>query len=170
MRVLSAFYLVLSAAFVAPVVAMTHQSTQHSSSVTQAHITLSDFWARASIGMAPNSGAYGQIVSTRDDRLISARTPAAAIVEIHEHIKDQGVMRMREVPGGLQIPANQPVLMAPGGYHIMLINVISPLQADSTIPLTLEFEQAGTVELTVPVRGIMPAHQGSPGGMKGHGH
>ncbi|NBS13089.1 MAG: copper chaperone PCu(A)C, partial [Gammaproteobacteria bacterium] len=131
---------------------------------------LSDFWARASIGMAPNSGAYGQIVSTREDRLISARTPAAAIVEIHEHIKDQGVMRMREVPGGLQIPANQPVLMAPGGYHIMLINVTSPLQADSTIPLTLEFEQAGTVELTVPVRGIMQSHQGTHGGMKGHGH
>lgn len=157
-------------AFISPAFATTHHGGQHATAVMQGHITVSDFWARASIGMAPNSGAYGQIASTRDDRLVAASSPAAAIVEIHEHIKDQGVMRMREVPGGIQVPANSPVIMAPGGYHIMLINVTTPLQAGTTIPLTLQFEHAGTVELTIPVRGVMSGSPASHGGMKGHGH
>ena len=115
MRILSAFYLLLTAAFVTPVIAMTHHHGQHSSSVTQAHITLSDFWARASIGMAPNSGAYGQIVSTRDDRLISARTgtadQAGALLRDHQGRGPSGAAagaRDRSEEGGCAAGAARP--------------------------------------------------------------
>lgn len=148
-----------------------HHANHQFDTVIHRHLTLSNFWARASIGMAPNSGGYGQILSTMDDRLISGSSPAATIVEIHEHIHDQGVMRMREIAGGLAIPADMPVVMAPGGYHVMLINLVTPLQVGGSIPLTLQFEKAGTVELQIPIKGIMPNHGNTtPGGMKGHGH
>lgn len=150
--------------------AMDDQSTDTSSMVIHDHLTLSHFWARASIGMAPNSGAYGQIASTLDDRLIGGSSSAAAVVEIHEHLHDQGVMRMREVAGGLSIPAKTTVVLAPAGYHVMLIDLATPLQAGGSIPLTLQFEKAGKVELNIPIRGMMP-HQSktTPGGMTGHG-
>ena len=122
--------------------------------VTADGMTFSNFQARASIGRMPNSGAYGEIRSTSIDRLIKAKSSAASVVELHEHINDHGVMRMREVKAGLAINPSTPVVMKPGGYHIMLIGLKAPLEAGTTIDLSLEFESGKTFDLTIPVVSI----------------
>ena len=121
-------------------------------------ITFSNFQARASIGRMPNSGAYGEIRSTSIDRLIKAKSSAASVVELHEHINDQGVMRMREVKAGFAINPSTPMVMKPGGYHIMLIGLKAPLEAGTTIDLSLEFESGKTFDLTIPVVSIKAMH------------
>ena len=122
--------------------------------VTADGMTFSNFQARASIGRMPNSGAYGEIRSTSIDRLIKAKSSAASVVELHEHINDHGVMRMREVKTGLAINPSTPTVMKPGGYHIMLIGLKAPLEAGTTIDLSLEFESGKTFDLTIPVVSI----------------
>jgi len=121
-------------------------------------ITFSNFQARASIGRMPNSGAYGEIRSTSIDRLIKAKSAVASVAELHEHINDNGVMRMREVKAGLAINPSTPMVMKPGGYHIMLIGLKAPLEAGTTIDLSLEFESGKTFDLTVPVVSIKTMH------------
>jgi len=142
----------------------------HTPAIQHEHLSLSQFWARASIGMAPNSGAYGQISTAADDRLIAAETPVAAVTEIHEHRHANGVMQMREIPGGLLLTAGSTVTMAPGGYHLMLIGLKSPLVEGSNIPIKLTFEKAGTIELEIPVRAMQSQSSAQHSGMKGHGH
>ena len=122
--------------------------------VTADSITFSNFQARASIGRVPNSGAYGEIRSTSIDRLIKVNSSATSVVELHEHINDNGVMRMREAKAGFAINPSAPMVMKPGGYHIMLIGLQAPLEAGTTIELTLEFESGKTFDLTVPVVSI----------------
>ena len=122
--------------------------------VTANGITFSNFQARASIGRMPNSGAYGEIRSTSIDRLIKAKSSAASVVELHEHINDQGVMRMREVKAGFAINPTATMVMKPGGYHIMLIGLKAVLEAGTTIDLSLEFESGKTFVLTIPVVSI----------------
>ena len=126
--------------------------------VTADGITFSNFQARASIGRMPNSGAYGAIRSTSVDRLIKAKSSAASVVELHEHINDNGVMRMREVKAGFAINSSAPMVMKPGGYHIMLIGLKVPLEVGTTINLSLEFESGKTIDLTVPVVSIKAMH------------
>ena len=126
--------------------------------VTADGITFSNFHARASIGRMPNSGAYGEIRSTSIDRLIKAKSSVASVVELHEHINDNGVMRMREVKAGFAINPSTPMVMKPGGYHIMLIGLKAPLEAGTTIDLSLEFESGKTFDLTIPVVSIKTMH------------
>ena len=121
-------------------------------------LTLSNFRARASIGPMKNSGAYGEIRSNTDDRLIKASSSVAKMVELHEHINDNGVMRMREVEGGVVLPAGESMVMQPGGYHIMLIGLHEPLKADSSMDLSLEFESGKTVNLSIPIVSIKKMH------------
>jgi copper(I)-binding protein len=90
------------------------------------------------------------------DRLLGGATPVASQVEVHEMSMDGGVMRMRPVSGGLVIPAGGTVALKPGGYHIMLIGLKTPLTAGTMVPLTLRFEKAGLVKLQVPVRPAQP--------------
>jgi copper(I)-binding protein len=134
-----------------------HQSTQFET-VTVEGLTLSNFRARASIGPMKNSGAYGEIRSNTDDRLIKASSSVAKMVELHEHINDNGVMRMREVEGGVVLPAGESMVMQPGGYHIMLIGLHEPLKADSSMDLSLEFESGKTVNLSIPIVSIKKMH------------
>ena len=126
--------------------------------VTADGITFSNFQARASIGRMPNSGAYGEIRSTSIDRLIKAKSSAASLVKLHEHVNDHGVMRMREVKAGLAINPSTPVVMKPGGYHIMLIGLKAPLEEGTFIDLSLEFESGKTFDLTIPVVSIKAMH------------
>lgn len=115
-------------------------------------LTFDKFWARARIGMAPNSAIYGLVMMADGaDRLVRAETPVAERVELHEHIKDQGVMRMREVDGGFKLDSNTPLHMKPGGYHIMLLGLTGSLDAGSEFPLTLHFESGLVIDLKVPV-------------------
>jgi len=86
------------------------------------------------------------------DKLISASTNVAKTVELHTVIEENGVMQMRPVEGGIEVPASGNVELKPGGYHVMLIGLTKDLKAGDTVDLTLQFEKAGTTTLTAQVR------------------
>ncbi len=110
--------------------------------------TVEHAWSRAAV---KTGAAYVTITGHgAPDRLISATTPVAERAEIHESMADGTVMRMRPV-AGVAIPASAPVVLAPGGLHIMLVNLRQPLVRGQHFPLTLVFEKAGTVESDVTV-------------------
>jgi len=100
--------------------------------------------------------------SATADRLVSASSPAAAKVEVHEMSMQDNVMRMRELSRGLPIDGGKSVSLAPGGYHLMLMGLKAPLKQGDKVPVTLNFEKAGKVDVTLDVEGI-GAQQ--PGGM-----
>ena len=105
-------------------------------------------------------------------RLTGARSDAAAKAEIHTHSMDAaGVMRMREVEDGIPLDTGETVAFAPGGLHVMLLNLAAPLRRGETVTLTLEFADGSTVEVAAPVesiaaRGPMTHDHGS----KAHDH
>ena len=120
-------------------------------------------WARATASAGQAGGAFMTLVSKGGaDRLLSASSPIAATVELHETVRDGTVMRMRAVPV-LVLEAGQPVELKPGSYHMMLSGLHRPLQRGESFPLTLIFEKAGAVTATVTVQAA-----GASG--PGHGH
>jgi periplasmic copper chaperone A len=101
-------------------------------------------WARATPGAAKTGAVYFRIKSSIDDRLIGLASPVAHKAELHTHVEEQGVMQMREVEGGLAVPADQGVELKAGGLlHVMLIDLKKPLKAGDRFPITLTFEKAG---------------------------
>ncbi len=115
-------------------------------------------WAREIGTPGGNTGVYLSIgnPSQNPDRLLVADTDVARATELHTHIMDGGMARMRQVPE-IVIPPNEIVELAPGGLHVMLIGVESPLRSGDEIELTLTFEVAGTVTIVVPVRAATAA-------------
>ena len=119
-------------------------------------------WTRAA-GQGMQGGGFLVIRNTgaAPDRLVSAGSPAAGRMELHTHIRDGDVMRMRPV-NDIPVPANGEVTLQPGGLHLMLIGLTQPMNAGQTIPVTLRFEQAGevTIQLAVQAAGArQPAHR-----------
>lgn len=113
-------------------------------------------YATPSIPGTTNGAAYFANLENKGDvpdRLIRAVTPVAQSVEMHTMAVDaQGVMRMREVDG-IALAPKAKILMKPGaGLHLMLIGLKAPLKAGTTFPMTLEFEHAGRVDVTVNVQ------------------
>ena len=123
-------------------------------------------WARATPKGAEVGGAYMTIENkgATPDRLTGGSADFAT-VEIHEMKSENGVMEMREVAGGLNIPAHGSVGLSPGGYHIMLTHLAHPLTKGDTIKATLNFEHAGPVAVEFKVMGVGAA--GTGGAMKG---
>jgi periplasmic copper chaperone A len=121
-------------------------------------------WARATPKGAEVGGAYMTIENkgATPDRLTGGSADFAT-VEIHETKSENGVMQMREVAGGLDIPAHGSVGLAPGGYHIMFTHLAHPLTKGDTVKATLNFEHAGSVDVAFKVVGV----GASSGGMKG---
>jgi copper(I)-binding protein len=118
-------------------------------------ITIDQPWARASLGNAPNSAAYMilQTTGTAPDRLISGSTPVAKQVELHTHVMEGGVAKMRPV-AAIEVAPGQATMLEPGGPHVMLRGLTQKLEAGAAMPLTLMFEHAGEVTLEVPIAGI----------------
>lgn len=121
-------------------------------------VSVSDAWARPSPGDemtsmgGVNGGAFMTIRNngSQPDTLIGAESSAARVVEIHETTMSGDVMRMQQVES-LEIPAGGEVLLQPGGYHIMLIDLQQSLAPGDTIEITLVFQQAGRVTVSVSV-------------------
>lgn len=113
-------------------------------------ITVENAWSRAA--MAGRNGAVFLTIVDKGqaDTLVSASSPVAERVEVHESLMDQGVMKMREVKG-LTVTPEKPVTLAPGGYHIMLMNLKQPLSEGDKIQVTLNFQKAGAVSTTAVV-------------------
>ncbi len=117
--------------------------------------------SRPSPLVAGTGAAYMMIVNPTEmaDRLVAVSSPAAKVGEIHETVNDDGVMRMIPQPDGFEIPAKSVLELKPGGKHLMLIDLVAPLEIGQEIELTLTFEQAGEMVITVPVMDMagMPA-------------
>lgn len=122
-------------------------------------VAVSAAWVRATVPGQKATGAFMRLTSKDGARLVSASTPVAGVAEVHEMKVDEGVMRMRAVAGGLELPPGKEVELRPGGYHLMLMDLKQPLQKESTITLTLVFQDAKGIEtrteLKVPV-GMQP--------------
>jgi hypothetical protein len=115
-------------------------------------VTVEQPWARATAERAETAAAYGTLVVTGGaDRLTGASTPVAAKAEVHEHIHDNGVMRMRPVAGGIPLEPGKKLTLLPGGYHLMLEGLRQPLKPGESFPLTLTFAHAAPVTVTVAV-------------------
>ncbi|MDT1063004.1 copper chaperone PCu(A)C [Paracoccus sp. CPCC 101403] len=145
-----------AAAETVPVAAAGHDVQLGDLSITQPY-------SRATAPKAPVGGGYLTVTNAgqSDDRLVSATSPLAGKVEIHEMTMDGDVMRMRPLTDGLPLPAGASVEMKPGGTHLMLMELKQPLAEGDSVPVTLTFEKAGTVELQLPV---------GPMNAKGDGH
>lgn len=114
-------------------------------------VTVEKPWARATAGQAANGAAYLTLVGREvGDRLTSAASPVAETVELHTHLEEDGIMRMRPIES-IAIPAGGKVELKPGGLHIMLIGLKAPLKEGRHFPLILIFERAGRIEAEIPV-------------------
>ncbi len=137
-------------------------------------VEIKDAWARATVQGQKATGAFMKITSKDGATLVGASSPVAGVAEVHEMKMDGGVMRMRAVQGGLELPAGKVVGLKPGGYHVMLMDLKLPLQKDTTIALTLVFKDAKGIEtkseLKIPVNMAAPAGAAQRGGMADHKH
>ncbi|RPE66355.1 hypothetical protein EDD53_2057 [Pacificibacter maritimus] len=118
-----------------------------------ADITISDAYARSSGPSAKSGAAFFVIENTGDtaDRLLSASSDMAKLVELHTHIEDDGVMKMREVKDGIEVPAMGVHALQRGADHVMFMGLNTPMVQGETFDVTLTFEQAGEVTVTIPV-------------------
>ena len=94
------------------------------------------------------------------DQLISASSPVAGEVQLHEMAMDGTVMKMRQVKD-IDLPAGGAVELKPGGLHLMLMNIKAPLTAGETVPVKLKFAKAGEVEIKMPVNAMGAGHGGA---------
>jgi copper(I)-binding protein len=126
-------------------------------------INVGNAWARATAPGQTAAGAYMELVSTTDAALVGVETPVAAKAELHSMSMDGGVMRMRAV-NQIDLPARKPVKLAPGGFHVMLLDIKNPLKAGDKIPLTLTVRGAGAalsmIKVEAEVRAVSPAAHG----------
>jgi copper(I)-binding protein len=142
--------------------------------VTVGGLTISGAFARATLPNAPVGGGFLTIVNSGSeaDRLIAAATPVAGEVQLHEMKMEGDVMKMAELANGIEIPAGATVTLAPGGLHLMFMQLKEPLVEGTKVPVTLTFEKAGTVEVEVEIGGIAakePAMDHSMHGDNGEG-
>lgn len=155
----SLFALVLAACSPAPPAGDTAAGASASQ---QEGIEVTDAWIRQPPPSSEVAGGYLRIRNpgSAADRLVAVETAAAQRVEIHEMQELDGVMRMREIRGGLPVPAGGEVALEPGGYHLMLMGAREGLEAGGQVDGVLVFERAGRVQVGFEVR---------PPGAGGHG-
>lgn len=121
-----------------------------------AQITVTDPWVRSMVPGQKSTGAFMQLNSVEDSRLVDASSPNF-IVEIHEMSMHGNVMRMKQIDG-IDLPAGKTVELKPGSYHLMFIDVKKQLKEGDTVPLTLRFENtekvSQTIKVNVPVKAL----------------
>ena len=119
-------------------------------------ITVAAPWTRATPGSAKVAGGYLKVTNsgTAVDKLVGGSTDIAGRVEIHEMATTNGVMRMRPLDAGLEIKPGQTVELTPGGFHMMFMGLKRQLKQGETVKAKLQFEKAGTVEVTFNVNAV----------------
>src|SRR3954468_8009637 len=119
-------------------------------------LVISQAWSRATPGGAKIAGGYLTIENkgTAPDKLIGGSGDIAGKVEVHEMATKNGVMTMRPLEKGLTIEPGKTVKLAPGGYHLMMFDLKGPLKQGDKVPVTLEFEKAGKVTVSLDVQGV----------------
>jgi copper(I)-binding protein len=132
-------------------------------------LVVSQAWSRATPNGAKIGGGYLTIENkgSTPDRLVAVSGDIAGKIEVHEMATTDGVMKMRPLDKGLAIEPGKTVKLAPGGYHLMMMALKSPLKQGDRVPLTLEFEKAGKVQVTLDVQAVgAPGPAGNMGGME----
>lgn len=121
-------------------------------------------WSRPLPPVSVNGAAYMALMNSGivPDTLMSVSTPAAQKAELHDHIMEDGLMKMRPA-GAVEIAPGDAVMLQPGGLHVMLMGLTEPLVEGKSFPLTLIFERAGNIEVKVM---ISEPEQSSHGHMK----
>ena len=142
-----------------PTLPLTLAALAFSAGVAQAqNVTVTDTWARATVQGQKATGAFMKLTAKDGAKLVGASSPAAGVTEIHEMTMEKDVMKMSALPNGLDLPAGKTVELKPGSYHVMLMDLKAPLAADSTVPVTLTFQDAKgnktTQELKLPVKAM----------------
>ena len=120
-------------------------------------VAVRDAWIRGTVQGQNATGAFMELTGKSNARLVGASSPVAKTVEVHNMKVENGIMKMFPVEG-IDLPAGKPVKLAPGGYHVMLMELQKPLEPGSKVPLKLTFELANkkreTVDLQVEVRNV----------------
>jgi copper(I)-binding protein len=119
-------------------------------------LVITQAWSRATPSGAKIAGGYLTIENkgSAPDRLVGGFADIAGKVEVHEMAMNNGVMTMRPLEKGLTIEPGKTVKLAPGGYHLMMFDLKGPLKQGDKVPVTLEFEKAGKVTLSLDVQGV----------------
>jgi periplasmic copper chaperone A len=141
-------------------------------SVKTGSLMLTDLWTRATPPNAPTAGGYLTIENAgpEADRMIAASSPSAGKVELHSMSMENGTMIMRPVGNGIEIPAGHTVTLAPGGLHIMFIDLTKGFSEGEKVPVVLTFEKAGAVETFLHVQAIGSPGPAADAGHAGHDH
>ncbi len=121
-----------------------------------AQTTVKEPWVRATVAQQKASGAFMQITSAQGGALVSVQSPVAGSVEIHEMAMAGDVMQMRAVPR-VELPAGKAVLLKPGGFHVMLLDLKQQMKAGDSVPLTLVIEGKDGKRETLQVKAIVKA-------------
>ena len=142
------------------------QAQDQSQPVKAGDLVISNAWTRATPGGAKVGGGYLTIENkgTTADKLVGGTTTVAGKLEVHQMSMSDGVMKMHPVEGGLTIEPGKTVKLAPGGYHLMMVDLKQPFKQGETVPVTLQFEKAGKVAVSLNVQGIGGAAPGAGGG------
>jgi copper(I)-binding protein len=130
-------------------------------------IHISQPWSRATPKGAASAAGYMTITNngTTPDRVSCVSSEASAQCQIHSMTMEDGVMKMRPIEGGLEILPGQTITLAPGGFHMMLVDLKHPLEAGQTMKATLKFDHAGTIDVGYPIAAIgAPAPGAASGG------
>ena len=121
----------------------------------QTTVKVEDAWVRGTVATQKATGAFMRLTPSVNVRLVSAQSPVAGVVEIHEMAMENDIMKMRQVPG-LDLAAGRTLELKPGGYHVMLLDLKRQLKAGDTVPVTLVIEgldkSRETIELKAPVK------------------
>jgi copper(I)-binding protein len=141
---------IAAASFFAAVLPMQAAAAEGASS-----ISINDPYVRAVPPVTKTTAAFMQVQNSSETEraIVSAGTPAAGTVELHTHEHDNGVMRMRQVPK-IVLPPGETVSLEPGGLHVMLFDLQSPLAPGDEVSLTLTFDDGSSKQITAPVRHV----------------
>ncbi|MFZ2739492.1 MAG: copper chaperone PCu(A)C [Burkholderiaceae bacterium] len=129
-------------------------------------VEIKEAWVRTSVQGQRATGAFMKITAKEDSTLVAVSSPVAGLTELHEMKMQADVMTMRAVVGGLNLPAGKTVELKPGGYHLMLMDLKTPLKKDSTVQLTLVFKDGKGVQSQLEIK--LPVSLGPPAGSHGH--
>ncbi len=152
--------LAIAAALLSPIAVMAHDMAQapagQTAAATIGDIEITGAFSRATLPNAPVAGGFLTLTNkgTSDDRLIAANSPIAGEMQLHEMTMEGDVMKMRELPDGIAIPAGQTVMLQPGGLHLMFMRLNEPLVEGGTVPVTLTFETAGSITVEMGIAGV----------------
>ena len=137
----------------------------HAEEVKAGDLVITQAWSRATPGGAKIGSGYLTIENkgSAPDRLMGGSSDVAGKVEVHEMAMSNGVMKMRPLDKGLTIEPGKTVKLAPGGYHLMVMDLKNALKQGDKLPITLDFEKAGKVKVSLDVEGV--GAQGPAGAM-----